>query len=385
MVEMRQSPHTAIGLQHATWVVFLPLFFASAVMAGDASADITESRRNAIVAAIEKVSPAVVSINVVEIREQRQAPLLFPEFWDIFELPRPAYPVQKRRLNSVGSGFFLDREGYVVTNYHVLEGASDVATVTLSDGRELPAEVVGYDERTDLAVLRIQGERLPRVTLGRSSDLMTGEWVIAIGNPFGPLMKDPQPTVSVGVVSANHRRVSPSVGGGERLYQDMIQTDAAINPGNSGGPLVNGAGEVVGVNTMIFSPSGGNVGLGFAIPIDRARRVVDEIIRYGRRRDPWPGFKVDDIHALHGAMLQELGVTAEHGCLVRNILQGCPAYVAGLRPADVIVAINGQPIETATEIDFAFWGMFVGDSVSLTIDRQGRQREILFAIEELTR
>lgn len=368
----------------ACWIIF-PLVLSGAASAGDAGADVTQSRRNAIVVAIEKVSPAVVSINVVEIREQRQAPLLFPEFWGIFELPRPTYRVQRRRLNSVGSGFFLDREGYVLTNYHVLEEASDVASVTLPDGRELPAEVVGFDERTDLAVLRVQGDRLPRVTLGRSSDLMTGEWVMAIGNPFGPLMKDPQPTVSVGVVSANHRRISPSVGGGERLYQDMIQTDAAINPGNSGGPLVNAVGEVVGVNTMIFSPSGGNVGLGFAIPIDRARRVVDEIIRYGRRRDPWPGFKVDDIHALHGEMLQELGVTAEHGCLVRNILQGCPAYVAGLRPGDVIVEINGQPIETATEIDFAFWGMFVGDTVTLTIDRQGTRRNIRFVIEELTR
>ncbi|MDZ4859527.1 MAG: trypsin-like peptidase domain-containing protein, partial [Candidatus Hydrogenedentes bacterium] len=231
---------------------------------------IADSRRTAIVTSIERAAPAVVSINVSVVRAQRNVPPMFDEFWGFFDIPRPTNQIEKRRINSVGSGFILSAEGHILTNYHVIEDADEVVSVTLPDGRELPVTVVGADDRTDIAVLLVrEPQRLPTIPLGDSEDLLTGEWVIAIGNPFGMLMKDPQPTVSVGVISANHRRVSSSVGNGERLYQGMIQTDAAINPGNSGGPLVNARGQVVGVNTMIFSQSGGSVGLGFAIPINR--------------------------------------------------------------------------------------------------------------------
>jgi serine protease Do len=255
--------------------------------------------------------------------------------------------------------------------------------VTLPDGRILEVELVGKDERTDIAVLRAKGDRLPKAALGDSNSLLTGEWVIAIGNPFGVLMKDPKPTVSVGVVSASHRYVSPSIGGGERLYQDMIQTDAAINPGNSGGPLVNANGEIVGMNTMIFSPSGGSVGLGFAIPINRVKRVAQEIIEYGRRRDPWAGFKVDDVSSLREDFRQQLGVRAKSGCVVINILTNSPAYEAGLRPGDTIIGINGQPVSIASDLDFAIWSLFVGDPVTLEIDRQSVRNTIQFRIKEL--
>jgi serine protease Do len=244
-------------------------------------------------------------------------------------------------------------------------------------------DLVGYDARTDLAVLQAKGNRLPSVPLGDSNGLMIGEWVIAIGNPFGVLMKDPQPTVSVGVVSANHRRVSRRIGEGERLYQDMIQTDAAINPGNSGGPLANANGEVIGVNTMIFSPSGGSIGLGFAIPINRVKRVVQEILQYGRRRDPWAGFKVEDVSALRGDLRGDLGIRATTGCVVVSLLSNSPAYQGGLRTGDTILSINGQPVEVSTDLDFGVWSLFDGDPVVLEVDRQGVRKTIQFRIKEL--
>lgn len=348
--------------------------------------DIGDSRRNAIVTAIERAAPAVVSVNVELVRAQRRLPPMFDEFWDLFDMPRPTYRVQTRRMNSVGSGFIFSPQGHIITNWHVIEGADAVVSVTLPDGRELPVEVVGADERTDVAVLRAKdAAKVPSIGFGDSDDLLTGEWVIAIGNPFGTLMKDPQPTVCVGVVSANHRRVSSSIGDGERLYQGMIQTDAAINPGNSGGPLVNARGQVVGVNTMIFSQSGGSVGLGFAIPINRARRVAEEIIQYGRRRDPWAGFKVEDVQSLPPQILADLGVQVDHGCIVRNILKTAPAYQAGLQPGDVILGINGNRVDNATDIDFVIWDLFIGDRCTLEVNRKGKTGTVEFLIAELER
>ena len=338
---------------------------------------VDDSRRNAIVRAVERVAPAVVSINVLV--EDRPNPF-GADFWDLFALPTPRY----RRVDSIGSGFVIDREGHILTNYHVVQGADYLDSVTLPDGRSLKAKIVGADTRTDLAVLKAEGTGFPYVEFGDSEDLIIGEWAIAIGNPFGGLIRDPVPSVSVGVVSANHRRVSPRVGSGERLYQGMIQTDAAINPGNSGGPLVNAQGQVIGVNTMIFSPSGGSVGLGFAIPINRARRVADEIIRYGRRREPWPGFHVQDVAALPEPLRRQ-GVGAESGCIVTEMLRNSPAYEAGLRPGDVIVSVNGQPIATSVEIDYAIWDLFVGDTVTLEIRREGRPHTITFSIKEISR
>lgn len=348
--------------------------------------EIGDSRRNAIVTSIERAAPAVVSVNVALLRAQRRLPPMFDDFWGLFDMPRPTYQIEKRRMNSVGSGFIINPQGYILTNYHVIEGADEVVSVTLPDGRELAVQVVGADERTDVAVLRVNDpKQLPSVGLGDSDDLLTGEWVIAIGNPFGTLMKDPQPTVSVGVVSANHRRVSSSIGDGERLYQGMIQTDAAINPGNSGGPLVNARGQVIGINTMIFSQSGGSVGLGFAIPINRARRVAEEIIQYGRRRDPWAGFKVEDVQSLPPAILAQLDVRVDHGCIVRNIIKGVPAQLAGLQPGDVIVAINGNRVDNASDIDFVIWDLFVGDRCRLTVNRKGKNGAIEFPIQEIPR
>ena len=348
-----------------------------------AQAPIDDSRRNAIVRAIEKAAPAVVSVNVIQVEAERVLEPFSRDFWDLF-YSRPKILLREKPLNCVGSGFFIDNNGHIVTNYHVIEGADKVASVTLADGRVLDVELVGGDKRTDIALLLAKGANLPSIALGDSNNLLIGEWAIAIGNPFGVLIEDPRPTVSVGVVSANHRRISPSIGEGERLYQDMIQTDAAINPGNSGGPLVNANGEAIGVNTMIFSPSGGSVGLGFAIPINRVRRVAQEIIQFGHRRDPWAGFKVEDIAGLHSDFRAQLGVAVDTGCVVVNLLTTSPAYQAGLRPGDVILGINGQHVDTSVDLDFAFWNLFVGDTVTLDIDRGGQRSQIHFRIEELT-
>jgi len=359
----------------------LALVTALAVSQAPASDDITSSRRNAIVGAIEKVAPAVCSINLVQIETTRSFDPFFRSFWDFFDFPKPQ--VREKEIRSIGSGFILDKKGHILTNYHVLEDADLISSVTLPDGREIEAEYAGGDRRSDLAVLRAQSKDLPYVAIGNSDDLMIGEWVIAIGNPFGPLMSDPQPTVSIGIVSANHRRVSRTIGG-DRLYQDMIQTDAAINPGNSGGPLVNADGDVVGINTMIFSESGGSIGLGFALPINRARRVADEIIRYGHRRDPWPGFGAKSVGALRPDVLQELGITAETGCLVIEILKRAPAYRAGLRLGDVVTAVNGEPVADPRQIDFLVWDSFVGDTLTLDMDRQGKKQTVSFELVELS-
>ena len=375
-----------MGGRIRTW---LPLLGVAVGMILDAGAQesIDGSRRNAIVQAIEKASPAVVSVNVVDVQTRRE----FSDFWDLFEpFPRrPQYRVKRTRIDSVGSGFVFDDRGHILTNYHVVKDfitpPNKVQSVTLGDGRRFDVDFVGADTRTDVAVLRIKSGEAPSAALGDSDDLLIGEWVIAIGNPFSGLMADAQPTVSVGVVSANHRRISRGIGGGERLYQDMIQTDAAINPGNSGGPLVDARGRVVGINTMIFSKSGGSIGLGFVIPINRARRVADEIIRYGRRRDPWAGFMVEDVGQLYDDFRRKLELRADTGCLIVEILKESPAFEAGLRLGDVVVSINDTLVHTASDIDFVMWGLFVDDSIEILVDRRGERIPIRFTVKELNR
>ncbi|MBI1319049.1 MAG: trypsin-like serine protease [Candidatus Hydrogenedens sp.] len=347
-----------------------------------AEASIDDSRRTAIVRAIEDVSPAVVTINVVDIQYDRVVDPRMSDFFNLFG-PRLRGAARERQVEGVGTGFVFDADGHILTNYHVLQDADLISSVTLSDGRQIEVEFVGADERTDIAILQAKTADLPFAPLGESGTLMTGEWVIAIGNPFANMMRDPQPTVSVGVVSANHRQVSREVGGGDRLYQNLIQTDAAINPGNSGGPLVNAAGQVVGVNTMIFSNTGGNQGLGFAIPIDRVKRVADEIVLYGRRRNPWMGFRGEPVAAFKPFAKRELGVQSDDGVLVTEIMRDCPAYRAGLRLGDVIVGFNGQAVTHPTDIDYINWDLYVGDAARLLVERDGQTQRFEYDIEEL--
>ena len=348
-----------------------------------AQESVNASRRTAIVTAIEKVAPAVVTINVVDIQTERVVEPFFRDFYGLFEFPLGRSKIQKRALESLGTGFIFDAKGHIITNYHVLQGADLISSVTLPDGRELEVKLLGADVRSDIAVLKTTETNLPYAPLGNSEDLMIGEWVIAIGNPFGNLMRDRQPSVSVGVISATQRRIHSEVGEGERLYQGMIQTDAAINPGNSGGPLVNALGKVVGMNTMIFSSSGGNQGLGFAVPAHRVRRVAEEIIQYGRRRNPWFGFHGDAVASLSSYSLRQFGVMVDSGVLVTEIMRDCPAYMAGLRLGDVIVSVNGERTAYPQEIDFVNWALFVGDPVRMEVDRQGKRLTLEFQVEEI--
>jgi serine protease Do len=306
------------------------------------------SRRTALVAAADRVSPAVVSINVTS---RQQAGPRSP--WDFFFVPEGA-----RLVQGYGTGFIIRPSGIIVTNQHVVANAERVV-VTLPDGSDLPATVLGEDPVTDVAVLRVRRDNLPTVSLGRSTDLMIGEWVVALGNPYAYLLGNAEPTVTVGVVSATGRNILP---GGDQtgLYLDMIQTDAAINPGNSGGPLTNALGEVVGVNSSIFSSSGGSVGLGFAIPIERAVRVADEIIKSGTVRRAWVGLDVEGATAMREWKSQG-------GVVLASVARDGPAARAGLRVGDVLVEANSRRLRNYLDWEAVKLDLHVGDAVEVAV------------------
>jgi serine protease Do len=308
----------------------------------------TSSRNTALVTAADRVSPAVVSINVTS---RRQAPRRTP--WDFFFVPQGAQLVQ-----GYGTGFIVRPSGIILTNQHVVANAERVL-VTLPDGSDVTATVLGEDPLTDVAVLKVERTGLPTVTLGRSTDLMIGEWVVALGNPYAYLLGNAEPSVSVGVVSATGRNILP---GGDQtgLYLDMIQTDAAINPGNSGGPLANALGEIVGVNSSIFSNSGGSVGLGFAIPIERAVRVAEEIIRNGSVRRAWVGLDVQGARAMRDWKSQG-------GVVVASVAPGGPAARAGVRQNDVLVEANGRRLRNYLDWEAVKLDLHVGDVVQVAV------------------
>jgi len=231
-----------------------------------ATKSVDTSRQNAITKAVLEVEPAVVSVNVIKTELVRARRSLGFGFFDFFDFA----PMQ-RQVQSIGSGVIYDPDGYLITNAHVVSGATQIKVV-LPDKREFDAGIIGIDQIHDIAKLKITGNKLPYAKLGNSSDLIIGEWSIALGNPYGFLMNDSKPSVSVGVISAINRSFAPRAD--KQEYKRMIQTDAAINPGNSGGPLANINGEVIGINTFIFSENGGNIGIGFAIPINTVKAIL---------------------------------------------------------------------------------------------------------------
>jgi serine protease Do len=341
-----------------------------------AAADISSSRKSAIVTAAQRVSPAVVSVSVVTTRVVRTDPfggMLHDEFWDRFYPPTE----YRQRIPGLGSGVIVDARGLILTNEHVVRNAEQI-TVTLTDGRQLQAKVLGGSATYDLAVLKVEGGKLPVAPLGDSDDLMVGEWAIAIGNPFGYLLNDTQPTVTAGVVSATRRDIKAEATD-TGVYKNMIQTDAAINPGNSGGPLVNGDGEVIGINTFIFTRGGGSLGIGFAIPINLARRLVDEIEKYGRVRAAWPGMQVQEVTPY---LARRLGFEDTGGLVVSRIESGGPADRAGVRVGDRIRAVNGTEVNSVDDAQRGIYGAQVGDRLKLGIERGSRKLDLSLTLIE---
>jgi serine protease Do len=350
----------------------------AAIAESDVPADVSASRRNAIVAAVERASPAVVSVTVVQRRVVEEHDPFSSPFFGPFISPFRRRVV--RRVQGIGSGVILDKRGHILTNEHVVHYATAIE-VMLPDGRTCEGKLVGADSLTDIAVLKIDMADLPQAPLGSSDDLMIGEWVIAIGNPFGLIINDPRPSVGVGVISATGRTFT-QVGGENRVYRGMIQTDAAINQGNSGGPLVNALGEVIGINTFIVSKTGGYQGLGFAIPISRANRVAEEILRYGTVREVWWGLRLGEVGP---ALARELKLDVDRGVLVFEVSADSAAARAGLKPGDLITAINGEKVADQTDLEVATVDVLVGDRVEVDVKRESRDMTFEFRAQETPR
>ena len=316
---------------------------------------------------VGRITPGVVGISVKG-RVREDNPLLQdPLFRRFFNLRQG--PIE-RETEAAGSGVIVDAaQGYVLTNAHVVENATSIE-VTTKDNRRFNAKQIGRDPETDIAVLQIPAGGLTAVPIGDSDRLQVGDFVLAIGNPFGLGQ-----TVTSGIVSALGR--SPGIEG----YEDFIQTDASINPGNSGGPLVDLQGRIVGINTAIVAPTGVNVGIGFAVPIDMARRVMDQLINYGEIRHGRIGVAIQD---LTPDLAQALDTRRTEGAVVARVEPGSSAERAGLRPNDIIVAINGAPMRSGTELRNRVGLSRIGDEVELTVERNGAERTVSVRIEKAT-
>ena len=320
---------------------------------------------------VKRTAPAVVNIYAKKVVQQQSRPSLFddPFFKRFFGDDFSSGGVPKERIqNSLGSGVLVRADGVVVTNNHVIAGAQEI-TVVLSDRREYDAEIVLADDRTDLAVLRIDtiGEKLPSLDFGDSDALEVGDIVLAIGNPFGVGQ-----TVTSGIISALARtRV------GVADYRSFIQTDAAINPGNSGGALVGMDGRLLGINTAIFSKSGGSLGIGFAVPANMVRAIVESAIEGRPLVRPWLGF---DGRAVTADLALALNMPRPVGVIVEHVIKGGPAGDAGLMPGDVVMAVNGHDVEDAQALRFRLATRRIGETVDLTILRKSKQRDLVMAL-----
>ncbi len=287
-------------------------------------------------AAVAKAAPSVVNIFTTKLITEPPNPVLSdPAFRSFFNDP-PAIKPRQRRETSLGSGVIMDARGYILTNHHVIEGASEIQLV-LHDGRTVPAAVVGTDPDTDLAVLFAHTENLPAIELGETTEVKVGDVALAIGNPFGVGQ-----TVTLGIISATGRNQL-----GINTFEDFIQTDAAINPGNSGGALINAYGHLLGINTVIFSKTGGSQGIGFAIPVSLAQGIMQQLLVHGRVVRGWLGIMVQDITP---ELAESFNLPQVTGVLVSGVLERGPANMAGIVPGDIITRINGTPFDDAREI-----------------------------------
>ncbi len=307
--------------------------------------------------------PAVTNISSMQVVRRRNSPFAMDPFFQFFFGDQDLFGESSRPAQSLGSGVVVSPDGYILTNNHVLGDDVRSITVVFADKREVAARVVGVDPYTDLAVVKVDLTGLPVLPWGDSSKLRVAEWVLAIGNPF-----QFNQTVTLGIVSALGRHLGLSV------YEDFIQTDAAINPGNSGGALVNARGELVGINTAIYSESGGYQGIGFAVPSNTARRVVDDMIRYGQVRRGSIG--VLEVTTLTEYLAHQLGAPGVRGVLVSRMRRDSEAYAAGIRPGDIIVSVNGTPIEDAPQLQRAIADAPIGSTARIGLIREGRRVDV---------
>jgi serine protease Do/serine protease DegQ len=331
------------------------------------TAPVAESPMPSLAPMVKHVSPAVVNIatrgTVKEKPGQRNPLMDDPFFRRFFEVPR------ERQFQSAGSGVIVDsKNGYIVTNYHVVENANEI-TVTLLDDRSFSAKVIGSDEGADIAVLQAKQPNLVAIALGDSSHLEVGDYVVAIGNPFGL-----QHTVTAGIVSALGR-----TGINPEGYEDFIQTDASINPGNSGGALVNLRGELVGINSAILSGSGGNIGIGFAIPVNMVKGVMDQLIKYGQVKR---GILGVSLYSVTPEIAKEFGLSDTTGALVAGVSPGSSAEKAGIKTGDIITSLNGSPVKGSGELRNAIGMLRVGDRVDIGLLRDGKPQQVTAVIAE---
>ncbi len=368
----------------AAAVVFVPLSLGVSAPTAEAAVlpDFTDL--------VDRVGPAVVNIRTTERQKQMQQgggadDEEMQEFFRRFfgqpgprqQQPQPS-PRNRRQAppqqqqdeqqvpRGVGSGFIISADGYVLTNAHVVEGADEVF-VTLTDKREFKAKIIGSDRRTDVALVKIEGSNLPRLTMGDSSKLRVGEWVIAIGSPFGL-----ENTVTAGIVSANSRDTGD--------YLPLIQTDVAVNPGNSGGPLINMRGEVIGINSQIYSRSGGYMGISFAVPIGEAMRVADQLKATGRVIRGRIGVQIGEVTK---DVAESLGLPRAQGALVARVEPGSPAEKAGVEAGDIITAYNGTTIEKSGDLPRLVGNTKPGSKSSLTVLRKGQKRDLSVVVAEM--
>jgi serine protease DegS len=317
--------------------------------------------------AVQHASPSVVNVFATKIKRNEPHPLFDdPMFKRFFgnDLSTP----RTQQENSLGSGVVIDDNGYILTNNHVISGASDIQVV-IKDGRRFPARIVGTDPETDLAVLQAAISNTPIANLGDSENLQVGDVVMAIGNPFGVGQ-----TVTLGIISATGRSQL-----GITDFENFIQTDAAINPGNSGGALINAQGDVIGINTAIFSKSGGSHGIGFAIPVNLARQVMQQIAEHGRVIRGWIGINGQN---LTPALAESLGIKNQQGILVSGVLRQGPAAQAGIQPGDVLLEVDGNAVYSASQMLKLVAAHQPGDEVAIKLQRQGDTEEINVAVME---
>lgn len=324
---------------------------------------ISNSRENIITTTVKNVSSAIVGINVTETRYFRD-PYSF--FFN---------RITEREIGGSGSGAIISRDGYILTNDHVAGNANKII-VTMTDGTEYKAELIGTDKSSDIALLKIEAENLPYLRFGNSDDILIGEWAIALGNPFGLFELNDQPTVTVGVISATGMNLGVIK---ERYYLNMIQTDASINTGNSGGPLVNSIGEMIGMNTIIWTEGAGSVGVGFSIPINTIKNIINELKENGKvRRDFWTGIS---IHSIDAGIAKYYNLQNTSGVIVTKVERNSPADKAGVEVGDVILEINSAKVNNEDTIVYVLHQARTNDELKLKVVRDNKPISLKLKLE----